>query len=171
MVIPMENDLITENRRVVFSRRSFSAVVAHWALSVLAAPVFTLWENQRAWVVFWTVGFFSLVILMLATPARQFNGNAGHRPVHPKLRRLARLAAVVSIVMAALFLLGMFLLREGGPMIRDGAYVLWDHRVIREITREEYFHLCMIERGDFAAILSALSGGLLHLCCHADEIK
>ena len=167
----MDNERLAENRRVVFTRRGFSLLVIHWALVVLAAPIVAVWGNKSVFACYWLLGFFSLVVLMLATPARRFNGRAWHRPVHPKLRRLARLAAVVSIVMAVLAGLGMFLLREGGPRIQDGAYVLWNHRVIREITREEYLRLSIVERGMFCSVLSALSGIFLHISCHADDIE
>ena len=43
------------------------------------------------------------------------------------------------------FLLGMFLLREGGPHIHEGVYCLWNHGFIREISHEEYLSLLRTE--------------------------
>ena len=43
------------------------------------------------------------------------------------------------------FLLGMFLLRNGGPEIHEGVYCLWDHGFIREITEAEYKSLLRTE--------------------------
>ena len=36
------------------------------------------------------------------------------------------------------FLLGMYLLRDGGPNIYEGMYCLWNHGFIREITESAY---------------------------------
>ena len=170
----MDNELLTENRRVVFTRRGFSLLVIHWALVVLAAPIVTVWGNKTVFGVYWMLGFFGLVMLTLATSARHFNGRAGHRPVHPKLRRLARLAAVVSIVMAVLSACCIFVLWfVGRPFFRDGVYIasLQNDAVIREITREEYLRLSIVERGMFCSGLSTLSGIFLHISCHADAIE
>lgn len=43
------------------------------------------------------------------------------------------------------FLLGMILLRDGGPHIHEGIYCIWDHGFIREITYQEYISLLRTE--------------------------
>lgn len=43
------------------------------------------------------------------------------------------------------FLLGMFLLRDGGPHIHEGVYCLWNHGFIREITEQEYMSMLKTE--------------------------
>lgn len=43
------------------------------------------------------------------------------------------------------FLLGMFLLRDGGPHIYEGMYCLWDHGFARELSYEAYMSLLRTE--------------------------
>ena len=43
------------------------------------------------------------------------------------------------------FSLGMFLLRNGGPEIREDVYCLWNHGFIQEITESEYMSLLRTE--------------------------
>jgi len=43
------------------------------------------------------------------------------------------------------FFICMFLLREGGPHIDNGVYCLWNHSFIREITKDEYEALLLVE--------------------------
>lgn len=60
------------------------------------------------------------------------------------------------------FLLGMFLLREGGPHIHEEVYCLWDHGFIREITYEKYMSLLRTEgrmfTGNFLIFASVATG-------------
>lgn len=51
-----------------------------------------------------------------------------------------------------IFFLGMFLLRNGGPHIHEGAYCLWNHGFIREITEGEYRALSRVEGSMFAGL-------------------
>lgn len=155
---------------VVFFRQTFVVLVAHWALLVLAAPVIAFFGDKNSFGIYWILAFFSYVILLLATPARKLITGTGHRAVHPKLKWIARIAVVFAVILFLLAAVGAFLLREGGPQIHDGVYVLWDHRVIREITREEYLRLSMIRRGVFCSGIAAMASLSLYLCCHADEI-
>lgn len=42
-------------------------------------------------------------------------------------------------------IVSLIILREGGPEIADGVYCLWNHGFIREITKEEYDYLSLVE--------------------------
>jgi hypothetical protein len=42
-------------------------------------------------------------------------------------------------------LISILLLWEGGPEIENGVYCLWNHGFIREITKEEYDYLSLVE--------------------------
>ena len=46
-----------------------------------------------------------------------------------------------------------FLLREGGPMIDNGVYCLWNHGFIRELTLEEYQYYLLVETRFFCGHL------------------
>ncbi len=157
--------------KIVFSRKAFAAVTVHWALLVLAAPLITFFGNRDIFAVYWPFAFFSLVVLMLATPARKLMSGTANRPILPKLKRLARLSAAAAAVSVLLTAAACIILREGGPSIHDGAYVLWDHRVIREITQEEYLRLSIVERGMFCFGIVVLTSLNLFQCCHADEVE
>ena len=42
-------------------------------------------------------------------------------------------------------LISILILWEGGPEIENGVYCLWNHGFIREITKEEYDYLSLVE--------------------------
>ncbi len=43
------------------------------------------------------------------------------------------------------FLISFAILSEGGPKIENGIYCLWNHGFVREITKEEYDYLSLVE--------------------------
>ena len=43
------------------------------------------------------------------------------------------------------FFLCIYFLREGGPYVDQGVYCIWNHGFIREITKEEYERLLLVE--------------------------
>ena len=49
------------------------------------------------------------------------------------------------------------ILSEGGPHIENGVYCLWNHGFIREITREEYESLLLVESRFFSGLILAFS--------------
>lgn len=164
------NNVAPLHTKVAISRRALDFLTVLWALTVLAVPVISLINSKTVFVCYWITAFLCLVGFMLATPFRNMNGKLSRRWVHPALKRLARASLITFVLMVILFITGFVLLREGEPEIRDGVYVLWDHRVIREITQAEYFRLCIIQRGWFCSPLAFLSSTVVHICCHADEI-
>ena len=159
--------------KIVFSRKTFAVIVGHWALLVLAAPVIAFFGNNTVFGWFQTTAFFSLVVLMLATPARNLMPGTGGRPIHPKLRQLARIARAVSnVLLLASAAALVFLIAKGRPDIRDGVFALRDNsRIIREITQTEYLRLRIVERGMFTFGLAGMTSLNLFQCCHADAIE
>ncbi len=158
---------------VVFSRQTFVVLVAHWALLVLAAPVIAFFGDKNSFGIYWILAFISYVILLLATPARNLMPGTGGRPIHPKLRQLARIARAVSnVLLLASAAALVFLIARGRPDIRDGVFVLRDNsRIIREITQTEYLRLRIVERGMFTFGLAGMTSLNLFQCCHADGIE
>lgn len=69
-----------------------------------------------------------------------------------------RTAMAVSVLygFANLFVC-LYFLREGGPHIADGVYCLWEHGFVREITREEYDSLVLVQGRMFTGIMLPLS--------------
>lgn len=53
--------------------------------------------------------------------------------------KLIKAAAILSFFYTFInFLANVYILREGSPNFENGMYYLWDHKFIREITRQEY---------------------------------
>ena len=148
-------------------------LVVHWAVIVAAVPVFTfLIRDNEAQGHFFIAGFLSMIALMLATPVRRIINTQGDRPfVCPKARHVWSVACVATAVMMILTVVGLFLLRKGGPHVEDGVYLLWDHGPIREITQKEYLRLCTIERLSFCSALAAVRSCMMVICCRADDIR
>ena len=46
-----------------------------------------------------------------------------------------------------------FILRDGGPMIDNGVYCLWDHGFVRELTLEEYQYYLLVDARFFCGHL------------------
>ena len=43
------------------------------------------------------------------------------------------------------FAICAFILRDGGPMIDNGVYCLWNHGFVRELTLEEYQYYLLVD--------------------------
>lgn len=68
-------------------------------------------------------------------------------------------AAAVSVAYTFVnFIVCLTQLREGGPMLVDGVYCLWNHGFIREISFEEYTRLQLIEGRLFVGHLLTFTG-------------
>lgn len=55
------------------------------------------------------------------------------------------------------FLANVYILRDGSVKFENGMYYLWDHRFVREITREEYRNLKIAETRLFIGHVLAFS--------------
>ncbi len=167
----LNNNVTPLHTKVAISRRALVLLTVLWALTVLAVPVVSLISSKIVFGCYWITAFFCIVGFMLSMPFHHINGDLSRRWVHPALKCLFRASRITFLLMVFLYFTGFILLREGHPEIRDGIYVIWNHRVIREITREEYLRLCIVQRGQICSPLAFLSSMVLQIFCHADEIK
>lgn len=120
--------------------RIYSLAVWFAALAAAAASCFTGMHNLYALVLFLIIPeWFAMIHI----------GNREKLKRDEILRqcpRGCRKAAVICFAYGIFqFMLGMYLLREGGPQIHEGVYCLWDHGFIREITEAEYKSLMRTE--------------------------
>lgn len=68
-------------------------------------------------------------------------------------------AAVISVIYTFVnFIVCLTQLWEGGPVLEDGVYCLWNHGFIREISFEEYTRLQLVEGRLFVGHMLAFSG-------------
>lgn len=92
---------------------------------------------------FLMIAVFIAFFLMIVTSRKE---QVDMMTVWRKSARWADIIALVSIAYTLVnFIVCMFLLREGGPHIDNGVYCLWNHGFIREITKEEYDALMLVE--------------------------
>ena len=157
--------------RIVLSRRLFLAVTIHWALLVLAVPILAFFGNDLIAAVYFLLAFFSMIAFFIAGPVRKLMVHFSRRAVDRKVRWISVLSSALGILSFVIFAICMFLLREGGPSIKDGVFCLWNHGFIREITVEEYLRLKIFERALLGANLACLSSLHLFMCCHVDAIE
>jgi len=71
---------------------------------------------------------------------------------------------VILLVVSIFYTVGnsfisILILWEGGPRIEDGVYCLWNHGFIREITKEEYDYLSLVESRFTTGHILAFSAG------------
>ena len=66
--------------------------------------------------------------------------------------------AVVSMIYTFVnFFICLYLMRDGGPHIDNGVYCLWEHGFVREITKEEYDALSLVQGRMFTGHLLPFS--------------
>ena len=155
--------------RCVFDKTLFIVLALHWALLVAAVPVFAFVSNKTVFSVYWSVGFFSFLILAFTKPTRYLFNISG-RVVCADLKRFSIIIRIIMIPLALMVIYCFIMLREGGPSIDNGIYCLWNHGFIREITQEEYIRLSRIERTFFSSMLALIRSGFMLCCCYADQI-
>ena len=160
-----------DRQRYVFDRRLFRALAVHWALLVIAVPVFVFWDDMGAFSLYLAIAFVSFLILTLTKPTRYMTGAHG-RSVCPALKRFFTVICILMVPLALTNIIAFFSLvkEQGGPEIYNGVYCLWNHGFIREISREEYIRLCRLERTAFTANLALIRSVFMLLCCFADQV-
>ena len=163
----------TEQRKIVFSRSFFLVFVYHWALTVLAVPVFAIINHKAAFGIYWIAAFLFFFVLSLTTPSRYLISSRG-RTICPKLERFARILRIALIPLTLLSFggFGLFLFLKGLPEMKDGLFYVMNHgKIILEITQEEYILLSRIERVMFCSGLAWISSGSLLIKCYADDVR
>ena len=159
------------SREVCMRRGTFLLLTVHWALIVLAAPFIVFIQSERLFWYYLLFTFLSTLILWVATPAR--NIFVGRNEMLNPCPTLGKLPSILKALWFGSILcigLSMFLLRDGGPSIQDGVYCLWNHGFVREITEEEYLHLCRTERFLGCSLLIGFRTWLMWIWCYVDRI-
>lgn len=118
-----------------------------WILSVVAA-VWAYWSELA-------MGLSGLLIIpvvvefiiMLVLDFRNRHNELEAPAAFQWMERISYFYAVVN------FAVCIYILREGGPMIDNGIYCLWDHGFVRELTLEEYRYYLLVETRFFCGHL------------------
>ena len=118
-----------------------------WVLSV-AAAIWAYW-NELA------LGLSGLLILpvvvefilMLVMDFRNRHNELEAPTFFRWLERISNFYTGVNFALCAV------ILRDGGPMIEDGVYCLWNHGFVRELTLEEYQYDLLVEARVFCGHL------------------
>ena len=118
-----------------------------WILSVVAA-VWAYWSELA-------VGLSGLLILpvfaeFILMVLLNFRNRDNELEASAAFRWLEKISYFYTSVN---FAVCAFLLREGGPMIDNGVYCLWNHGFIRELTLEEYQYYLLVETRFFCGHL------------------
>ncbi len=162
-------NLEQDRKRYVFDRRLFIVLTIHWSLLVIAVPVFVFVDNRVVFSLYWIIAFVSFIALTFTSPTRYLL-KSSNRVICAELTKLSLALKIIMVPLVFLVLFGFYMLRNGGPEIYHGVYCLWDHGFIAEISREEYFRLCRIERTAYSSILALIRSVFMLLCCYADQI-
>ena len=114
-----------------------------WAINVILNVLSYSVIGMKYTAPFLLLAAFASCFVMLITARKE---QVDMTTVWRKSARWADIIALVSFAYVAVnFVVCMFLLREGGPHIDNGVYCLWNHGFIREITKEEYDALMLVE--------------------------
>lgn len=158
-----------ENPGQKFIRRSFYVShIIHWALMVLAVPVIALIPSKTVFVVYYIVAFFTIIIALVTTMALEARSSWSAQTAS----RLTKTVHITMVLLIIFFLFGMLLFsyKKGGPEYWHGIYCIWNHGFVREISKQEYEILTIIQRGWFCSILAIFRSALVLPCCQADGL-
>lgn len=158
----------------VISRRMFLVQTVHWAILAAAVPVFVFVRNGTAFSLYWSLGFFSFLLLTFTDPTRYLidSRNTRGKKVCLDLKLFSIVLRVSMILFGLLagFCFIVLLRQGGGPHLDNGVPCIWNHGFIREITQEEFIRLGRIERSLFTAGLAWFKSSTMLACCHVDRI-
>lgn len=123
---------------------------------------------------FTCIPLFGAIVISLAAMIQKLNGR---KILFEQILANAPVKYFLFLLVNALytfvnFFICMYLLRDGGPHIHNGVYCLWNHGFIREITKEEYDALHLVEARMFSGHLSLFSALSVLLSCrevHSSE--
>ena len=118
-----------------------------WVLCV-AAAVWAYWsELAMGMSGLLILPVFVEFVLMVVLDFRNRDKELEAPAVFRWLERISYFYAIINFVVCSL------ILRDGGPMIDNGAYCLWNHGFVRELSMEEYQYYLLVETRFFCGHL------------------
>ena len=118
-----------------------------WSLSVVAA-VWAYWSDLAMGLSgILIIPVFVEFISMIVMSTRNRHAELEAPKVFRWLERISYFYTAVNFAICA------FILRDGGPMIDNGVYCLWNHGFVRELTLEEYQYYLLVDARFFCGHL------------------
>ena len=118
-----------------------------WVLSA-AAAVWAYWSELAMGISgLLILPVFVEFVLMVLLGFRDRDNELEAPAVFRWLERISYFYTIVNFAACA------YILRDGGPMIDDGVYCLWDHGFVRELTLAEYQHYLLVDTRFFCGNL------------------